>query len=313
MVAVRRYVLRYLQRFAIFLIEEVPVWLYALLFLAVVLIWAAAYYWLSALGHGLAGIGETEGYRFSDALYFSVVTVSSLGYGDMRPVGFSRCLACGEVLFGLFTMGIIVAKATSFRLSYHVERLFANSIHDQMQRFIQEFEKLAIELQAIHKMISSSFDVPNKDTSRSQHTVGVRFEQAVELLLAHSAGVAECIALEELDYARFFQLAPSKIVERTASSMDEVFFALGTMMQFMGPNAKQTLLNSDNRSLIQKARERIIAIHEIVDAHCPVGKARENFKRLHDTCQSMPDKYFAVPAVRPSQPNLQPAADEPEA
>lgn len=48
-----------------------------------------------------------------DALYFSIVTEATLGYGDIRPVGFSRLLACTQVLLGLVLAGLIVAKITS--------------------------------------------------------------------------------------------------------------------------------------------------------------------------------------------------------
>src|ERR1019366_6870575 len=38
---------------------------------------------------------------FMDCLYFSVVTISSLGYGDLRPVGVGRLIATLEVSTGL--------------------------------------------------------------------------------------------------------------------------------------------------------------------------------------------------------------------
>ena len=49
----------------------------------------------------------------SDAIYFSVVTEATLGYGDIRPVGWSRGLACLQVTIGLILAGLFVAKLTS--------------------------------------------------------------------------------------------------------------------------------------------------------------------------------------------------------
>lgn len=48
-----------------------------------------------------------------DALYFSFVTITTLGYGDIQPTGFARLLAAGEavwgLLFGIALLGRFVA------------------------------------------------------------------------------------------------------------------------------------------------------------------------------------------------------------
>jgi hypothetical protein len=47
------------------------------------------------------------------AIYFSVVTEATLGYGDFRPIGVARIIACLEVTFGLLAAGMFIAKLTS--------------------------------------------------------------------------------------------------------------------------------------------------------------------------------------------------------
>ena len=47
------------------------------------------------------------------SLYFSIVTEATVGYGDYRPTGASRLLACIQVLAGYALFGIIVSKLTS--------------------------------------------------------------------------------------------------------------------------------------------------------------------------------------------------------
>ena len=69
-------------------------------------------------GNGLIIPVDSESHlqvTFFDALYFSVVTESTLGYGDIRPIGISRFLACSQVLCGLVFAGLLVAKITSLR------------------------------------------------------------------------------------------------------------------------------------------------------------------------------------------------------
>ena len=43
-----------------------------------------------------------------DTLYFSVVTFTTLGYGDLTPVGFSRAFAAFEAFIGSFTLALFV-------------------------------------------------------------------------------------------------------------------------------------------------------------------------------------------------------------
>ena len=44
-----------------------------------------------------------------DALYFSVVTFTTLGYGDLQPVENLRLLAAAEALFGYIYLGMFVS------------------------------------------------------------------------------------------------------------------------------------------------------------------------------------------------------------
>src|SRR4051794_2311373 len=73
--------------------HTVAVWIYA------------AAYWLLVLrlGHGaFAGVPVTS---FEDCLYFSVVTYTSLGFGDHFPTSHTRLLAGVEALNGLLLIG----------------------------------------------------------------------------------------------------------------------------------------------------------------------------------------------------------------
>jgi len=47
--------------------------------------------------------------RFANALYYSVVTFTTLGYGDMRPTGWLKALSAIEALSGAVFMALIVA------------------------------------------------------------------------------------------------------------------------------------------------------------------------------------------------------------
>lgn len=78
---------------AAFVAHTIEVWLYGLA------------YWLLILRWGLAGFGGQLVTGFEDCLYFSVVTYTSLGFGDLYPVSHARLIAGVESLNGLVLIG----------------------------------------------------------------------------------------------------------------------------------------------------------------------------------------------------------------
>ena len=77
------------QKALTYLIEEVSLWAYLLVFAVVVIGCGWLYSFLTAHGHGV----NASPLGFLDGVFFSIVTVTSLGYGDLYPVGFSRVIA----------------------------------------------------------------------------------------------------------------------------------------------------------------------------------------------------------------------------
>ncbi len=74
-----------------------------------IMLFATGYYLLIRTNiYGTLAGEAWEG--FSDIIYFSFVTYSSLGYGDIRPVGSIRFVAAMEVLTGL----VMIAWTASF-------------------------------------------------------------------------------------------------------------------------------------------------------------------------------------------------------
>lgn len=77
---------------AVFLAHTLEIFLYAIAYLL------AEYL-------GIGGLAGTLEHRFNDYLYFSASTYSSLGYGDIFPVGGLRMMAGIETVTGLLLIG----------------------------------------------------------------------------------------------------------------------------------------------------------------------------------------------------------------
>ncbi len=59
----------------------------------------------------VGGLSGAEGFSFTNCLYFSAETYTSLGFGDLTPVGSIRLLAGVEALNGLLLIGWSVSYA----------------------------------------------------------------------------------------------------------------------------------------------------------------------------------------------------------
>ena len=147
---------------------------------------AALYYVLTIAypSHGLANIDATEGWVvFLDSLYFSIITATSTGYGDITPQGFSRILASLQAIIALFVFASFVTKLVSYkqeialrevheltasntfndvREGLHTVRkdcdLIINKLHHHKQLNQHDWDNLAVALKQAARLLQ---DIPN--------------------------------------------------------------------------------------------------------------------------------------------------------
>jgi hypothetical protein len=72
---------------------------------------------------------------FWDCLYFSVITITTLGYGDYRPESYGRLIAGIEVLSGIVLMGIFVSRLVSGQLDRRSKRIMRGLLNAEIQEF----------------------------------------------------------------------------------------------------------------------------------------------------------------------------------
>lgn len=74
-------------------------------------------------------------YSFGESIYLSVVTFTSLGYGELLPIGVGRLVACIDVTSGLSLVALVIGKVASER-QYSMLLLLHTS---DCQRRLKEF------------------------------------------------------------------------------------------------------------------------------------------------------------------------------
>ena len=73
-----------------------------------------------AAAYSVVGLTDASGaenqptHAYADAAYFSVVTFTTLGYGDMHPHGAARILACVQCVVGYIVLGVLASVAAEF-------------------------------------------------------------------------------------------------------------------------------------------------------------------------------------------------------
>ncbi len=97
----------------------------------------AAIYWIA--GHFQGHAVNSKGIKADiwELLYFSVVSITTLGYGDFAPAGFTRAFAALEAVFGIVFIGYSIAQVLSIRQSALVEYSVSYSIHETYNECIE--------------------------------------------------------------------------------------------------------------------------------------------------------------------------------
>lgn len=87
--------------------------------------------------------------QFLDSLYFSIVTATSVGFGDIVPLGFSKILVSIQAITSLSTFAILVTKLVSQKQEHLTENLYrftnegsAHMILDELHLVRQDIDTL---------------------------------------------------------------------------------------------------------------------------------------------------------------------------
>ena len=88
---------------------------------------------------GVVGFIYIEGLAFVDALYFTIVTIATVGYGDIHPVTYTgKILSLILIVCGVGTFLGVVANATDLLLSRREEKIRLQKVNMAMSLFFSE-------------------------------------------------------------------------------------------------------------------------------------------------------------------------------
>src|SRR5262249_12789369 len=104
-----------------------------------------------ALETGGGKVGA-DAWGLLSALYFSAVTATSVGYGDIVPVGGARLLAIAESIAGLVIFGCVISKFVSRRQEEVIGEIHSIGLEDRLGRVRTNLHLVRTEVQATARL-----------------------------------------------------------------------------------------------------------------------------------------------------------------
>ena len=286
-------------------------------FIIIVVVFGLLYWCLSGFGQGVGQNNKPmTDVSILTGIYFSIVTVSSLGYGDFHPVGFSKILVSVEVLFGLVFIGMMIAKITSRSLSNLVSRLFISETRKQLDEFIRmfnqieaNFREMLIEISSVYHPVPilPSGPIENQIQSREKiltTDISSNFKESVYELRKSCAKLRDYFR-REINEGIYFELAPTESIMELTVSVCETFFHVSQCIMSLPSKSDPTIfddiLNRYNRTLISEAVEYQKEICSISLEYSKDDRIRKAFEKIQEECARTTSSYYQTPDDKPDQ------------
>ncbi len=117
-------------------------WLDRLTFFRILLIWAsiivifgAVYYFFSgSQSYLFYQLKNNSPIGLKDSIYFSFITATSTGYGDILPFGHFKVLAIVEVVSGLLLLAFVTSKLISIKQDIILSEIYDISFNEKINR-----------------------------------------------------------------------------------------------------------------------------------------------------------------------------------
>ncbi|MEK6900314.1 MAG: potassium channel family protein [Nanoarchaeota archaeon] len=93
------------------------------------------YFFLGRLGADLVStVSKQPITKATDAVYFSFITATSTGFGDIIPIGFFKVMAIAEVTLGLLLLALVTSKLVSIKQDIILEEIYEMSFKEKINR-----------------------------------------------------------------------------------------------------------------------------------------------------------------------------------
>ena len=117
-------------------------------FFVFVILFIAFTFWIATPFDQGVLLKKEEKFNFGDAIYFSIVTFTSLGYGDYTPIGIGKLFASLSVLSGLMLVATLIGKIASERQYSMLLLLHTSDCQRRLSEFSRQLNEKNLALSA---------------------------------------------------------------------------------------------------------------------------------------------------------------------
>ncbi len=153
---------------------------------------------------------------FVDRIYFSFITATTTGFGDITPVGIFKIIAIIEVIFGLLLLAVVTSKLVSIKQDIILSEIYDISFNERINRlrssllvFRQNINRLINkveentlrkrEINDIYVSVSSFEDVLNEVLSLTLISGNKHFKKVLDPLNAELLLNSILVSFERLN------------------------------------------------------------------------------------------------------------------
>ena len=122
--------------------RKIFTWVDRLSFMKILLLWAfvialfgGAYFFFSSdTSYLFNSVNYEKVNTIQDTLYFSFITATTTGFGDIVPLGYFRLIATAEVVFGLLLLALVTSKLVSIKQNVIIGEIYDISFGERINR-----------------------------------------------------------------------------------------------------------------------------------------------------------------------------------
>lgn len=86
-------------------------------------------------GNGLSGFTpSSQADLLLNSVYFSFITATTTGFGDLAPLGLSKTVSVIEIILGMIMFGIVISKLVSFKQEVILNEIYDISFDERVNR-----------------------------------------------------------------------------------------------------------------------------------------------------------------------------------
>lgn len=128
---------------------------------------------------------DTRVEDLSDCIYFSFITATTTGFGDIVPIGSFKLLAIFEIVLGMILLAFVTSRLVSIKQNVILDQMYDISLSDNVSRLRLSLSTFITNLN--DSMISIQQDEPSGKEVQEINFMFLQYENIVKKIVALSS------------------------------------------------------------------------------------------------------------------------------